>query len=111
MRSIKIPRWDHVETNEPSADLHIFTDSSKQAYGAVAYLVFKCANYETLTSLISSEARVTPLKPTPVTRLELQAALLGAKLTCTIQEEHRINRFFWTNSLTVQGSPLMGDPL
>ena len=54
---------------------------------------------------MASKSRVTPLRPVSVPRLELQGALLAARLAATVQREHKDikvnNRYFWTDSSTV----------
>ncbi|XP_033221094.1 uncharacterized protein LOC117175496 [Belonocnema kinseyi] len=51
-----------------------------------------------------SKSRVAPLKPLTVTRLELQAAVMGSRLAETIIRQHTLKilkRIFWTDSTTV----------
>ena len=55
------------------ATLHVFTDASSQAYGAVAYLV-----QGTQSAILMSKARAAPLKQHTLPRLELMAAVLDA---------------------------------
>lgn len=83
--------------------LHILTDASKGAFGCVAYFraiirgKVRCA-------LVASRVKVAPLKPTSVPRLELQAAVLGARLASTVRQNHSFSisqQFFWTDSTTV----------
>ncbi|XP_060808788.1 uncharacterized protein LOC106133502 isoform X2 [Amyelois transitella] len=106
--TIKIPRWyASAEGSEPlQRDLHIFVDASEQAYACVAYWRFKYKNETIKVALICSKARVSPLKPTSIPRLELQAALIGSRLALAIQEGHRKkpdNIYYWTDSMIVLG--------
>ncbi|XP_072933724.1 uncharacterized protein [Epargyreus clarus] len=54
---------------------------------------------------VSGKSRVTPLRPVSIPRLELQGALLAARLATAVQKEHKDikidERFFWTDSSTV----------
>ncbi|XP_071138915.1 uncharacterized protein [Mytilus edulis] len=77
-----INECSHLEINRPyfkeksdNVELHVFTDASLKAYGACAYLV---SGKETV--LIMSKNRVTPLKQLTIPKLELSAALIGARL-------------------------------
>ncbi|KAL4714923.1 hypothetical protein ACJJTC_016664, partial [Scirpophaga incertulas] len=52
------------------------------------------------------KSRVTPLVPVTISRLELQAALVAARLASTLCEAHRnkpTRRFFWSDSKNVLG--------
>ena len=60
LNTIPIPRYylkDRMSTDEP-VELHMFSDASTKAYGAVGYL-----RQGTCTSFIIAKARVAPLKP------------------------------------------------
>ena len=69
---LEIPR---AVTRQNTAELHIFSDASNKAYGACAFI---CHNGE--TSLIMGKAKVAPLKPLTIPKLELTALLLAARL-------------------------------
>ena len=84
--------------------LHGFSDSSKVAYGAVVYLKARFRSGIISTSLVSSKARVVPLKKIhTIPRLELLGNLILARLInviwCALNEERRIDDLFcWTDS-------------
>ena len=79
------------------ATLHIFADASPQAYRAVAYLV-----HGTHSAILMSKARTAPLKQHTLHRLELMAALLGARLYIFISTSiSTTNMFFWSDSQIV----------
>ncbi|XP_028165136.1 uncharacterized protein LOC114356249 [Ostrinia furnacalis] len=87
-------------------ELHVFCDASELAHVAVAYWRFVLPNGEVKLALVASKARVSPLKPASIPRLELQGALIASRLATTIGDAHRIKpsrRFFWTDSMTVLG--------
>ena len=80
-----------------TATLHIFADASPQAYGAVAYLV-----QGTQSTILMSKARAAPLKQHTLPRLELMAAVLGARLYVFISTSINItDTFFWSDSQIV----------
>ncbi|XP_055551044.1 uncharacterized protein LOC129733299 [Wyeomyia smithii] len=83
--------------------LHVFTDASETAYGCVAFLR-AVVRGEIMCTLIMSRAKVAPLKLVSIPRLELQAAVLGARLTRTVRENHSLTigkQCIWTDAQTV----------
>ena len=80
-----------------TATLHIFADASPQAYGAVAYLV-----QGTQSAILMSKARTAPLKQHTLPRLELMAAVLGARIYVFISTSIcTTDIFFWSDSQIV----------
>lgn len=77
LKDISIPR--RYACGKEAPELHIFTDASPQAYGAVAYLRSENGNQTTVT-LIMAKTRVAPLKTLSLPRLELMGVLLGARM-------------------------------
>ena len=103
--AVSIPRCylKAVNINHCSIELHVFCDASENGMAAVDYLRFgedgliKCA-------LVGSKTKVAPLTFTSIPRLELQVAVIGARLAQTTKGSHRlhINReVYWTDSRTV----------
>ncbi|XP_055589038.1 uncharacterized protein LOC129741339 [Uranotaenia lowii] len=86
-----------------SLQLHVFVDASEQAYAAVAY--FRIVEQRSVRCvLVSSKTKVAPLQLLSVPRLELLAAVLGARLKNNIESEHSLqirNTFLWSDSTTV----------
>ncbi|KAM3967113.1 uncharacterized protein ACR2FA_011963 [Aphomia sociella] len=79
LNTITIPR--HVVGDEPEyVELHIFTDASETAYGACVYVRTVNRDSTVCSHLLCSKSKVAPLKPISIPRLELCAALLGARL-------------------------------
>lgn len=105
MKACAIPRClTPVNKKYANAQLHMFCDASLKAYTAVVYIRFAIPNENAHLSLVIAKTRVAPLKPMNVPRLELQAALLGAKLLKTVQGEIDIkidSVYLWSDSLTV----------
>ena len=101
---IEIHCWYYLDKNNDT-ELHIFTNASASAYGAVAYFrckyqgKFKC-------SFIMSKARLAPMNEKQLTlpHLELQAAVLGCRMWSVIIEERKCQFkavHLWTNSKIV----------
>jgi hypothetical protein len=92
--AFSIPRW---LSSEKQTTLHVFVDSSVQAYGAAAYLV----NSQN-SSLIMAKSRVAPLKTLTLPRLELMAATIGARLISTLTPIFNCERIYlWSDSQIV----------
>lgn len=84
--------------------LHVFSDAGQQALCAAAYWRWISSDNKTCVALVASKCRVAPVKPVTMPRLELQAALLAARLAHTIATEHKLKpeqRYFWCDSTTV----------
>ncbi|XP_063390115.1 uncharacterized protein LOC134675735 [Cydia fagiglandana] len=102
--NIKIPRWYMVRSDLSDVQLHVIADGGEQAYACVAYWRFTYSDDSVSTALIGSKARVCPLKPVSIPRLELQAALIASRFAQTIMQAHRFEpsaTIFWTDSTTV----------
>nr|XP_054761363.1 uncharacterized protein LOC129267761 [Lytechinus pictus] len=70
--------------------LCIFSDASENAYGACAYLRWQTGDGKFETRFVASKSKVAPLKTLTIPRLELQAAVLAARLYKSITEEMRL---------------------
>ena len=94
---MKIPR---PALSTQTASLHIFSDSSQHAYGAVAYLV-----NENQSNIILSKTKVAPIKKQlSIAKLELSAAVTASKLASTLHEAFKnelkiTSTTFWIDSL------------
>ncbi|XP_065074719.1 uncharacterized protein LOC135698602 [Ochlerotatus camptorhynchus] len=103
---VKIPRHyfgGGESLDYESLQLHVFVDASAGAYGCVAYLRMLVDGIPRCT-LVQARSKVAPLRQYSTPRLELMAAVLGAKMAETVKKNHslRINRVqFWTDSSTV----------
>ncbi|XP_062716497.1 uncharacterized protein LOC109432742 [Aedes albopictus] len=90
-----------VESND--IQLHVFADASENGYAAVVYFRFE-ESQSVECAFVTAKTRVAPLKYTSIPRLELQAAVIGARLAKHVGDTHRIpikKRFFWTDSMDV----------
>ncbi|KAK6165299.1 hypothetical protein SNE40_022250 [Patella caerulea] len=89
LQNVEFPRCIKPEGAVGLPVLNVFSDASSVAYGAVAYLLWNTPSGPTC-SLISSKARVAPLRQNTIPRLELMAALVSSRLAKTIEEELKI---------------------
>ncbi|XP_055622908.1 uncharacterized protein LOC129766407 [Toxorhynchites rutilus septentrionalis] len=106
LEQVQIPRCyfpGYSDRSYHSLELHIFVDASEEAYAALAY--FRIVDSSGVRcSLVSAKTKVAPLKPLSIPRLELQAAVLGAKLSKSVEDNHTLSivrRVLWTDSSTV----------
>ena len=106
LSEITIPRSYFRGTME-SVELHVFGDSSQDVFSAVAFLrarVDSNEGTETQLAFVLGKARVAPMKALTIPKLELQAALLAARLKDEIQQALTVpvaRTFMWTDSTTV----------
>ena len=106
LAAITIPR-SYFSGNFEHLELHMFGDSSQEVFSAVAFLrarVTTSSGFQTELAFVVGKARVAPMKVMTVPKLELQAALLAARLKQDIYRALtvKVNRvFMWTDSTTV----------
>ncbi len=82
-----------------TTQLHHFSDASELAYGAVSYI-----RIGDTCRLVMSKARLAPIKPVSMPRLELLAAVVATELDQHIKCHLAIpieRTFFWTDSTIV----------
>jgi hypothetical protein len=86
-----------------SRELHTFCDASKDGFGVAIYIrnVLEDGTFQVI--LVAGKGRVSPLKPQlTIPRLELCAALLGARMTRQILDSINISIqsiYYWTDSV------------
>ncbi|XP_077073702.1 uncharacterized protein LOC143724510 [Siphateles boraxobius] len=86
------------------ARLHHFCDACETGYGTVTYLVQKNSSNQILCSFVLGKARVAPLKPPTIPRMELTAAALAVKVDVMLKKELQLplsDSRFWTDSTAV----------
>lgn len=99
----KIPRCLSAQLFTSNIQLHIFVDASQQAFSSVCYFRIQYENGIDV-SFVMGKVRCAPIKVMSIPRLELQAAVLGVRLSKLIQQNHEVNissTYFWSDSQTV----------
>ncbi|XP_053398103.1 uncharacterized protein LOC128556591 [Mercenaria mercenaria] len=89
-----------------SAEIHHFSDASMDGYGQCSYLRLIDNKGQVSCSLLMSKARVAPLKPITIPRLELAAAVVSVKISVLLRQELQFPdalENFWTDSKVVIG--------
>ena len=89
LESVSVPRcykpkesWDVTR-----AEVHAFSDASKNAIGAAVYLRLFNDQGETSVSLVYGQAKVAPIHPTSIPRLELCGAVLATEAARKVTQE------------------------
>ena len=106
LSELVIPR-SYCQQNVECSELHMFGDSSQDVFSAVAFIRGKINTgngCSTEVAFVFGKARVAPMKALTIPKLELQAALLAARLRNEVQRALtlQIDRTFkWTDSTTV----------
>ncbi|XP_059052936.1 uncharacterized protein LOC131847387 [Achroia grisella] len=92
--TFRLPRWFFTDMcDKQVTELHVFCDASSKAYASVAYLRIKTVDGSCHVSFIMARAHVAPLKVMSIPRLELQAALMGARLAQTLKKHFDTSPF------------------
>lgn len=87
-----------------SAQLHHFSDASENGYGTATYLRMQNIEEMVHVAFLFGKARVTPLKPITIPRLELTAAVVAVRVDKMLQSELQLplkKSNFWTDSTSV----------
>ena len=106
LAEITIPR-SYFSGNFKHLELHMFGDISQEIFSAVAFLraqVNTSSGPKTELAFVLGKARVAPMKVMKIPKLELQAALLAARLKhdiCRALTVHVNKVYMWTDSTTV----------
>lgn len=103
---LHIPRCykDRSLSSPRSVQLHHFCDASQKAYGVSSYFRILDEQGKIHCSFIFGKARLAPIKPLTIPRLELCAAALAAKIDTSLRREldYEMERsVFWTDSVLV----------
>lgn len=102
IEDINIPRFYGISAKS-LIELHTFVDASEDAFSCAVYIrIIESTNIRCV--LVSAKSKVAPLKPLSMPRLELQAALIGARLASSVKADQTFKihqEYYWSDSITV----------
>ncbi|XP_062713840.1 uncharacterized protein LOC134290678 [Aedes albopictus] len=101
LEEYKVPRYLFL-SDSSSVQFHVFSDASEAGYGACIYARSTGMEGNVKIELIAAKSRVAPLKRITLPRLELCAALLGAKLYTKISTALRMESTLWNRTSEIQ---------
>lgn len=84
LNNVQIPRQVTI-SDFIDIQLHGFSDASELAFGACLYIRVTCPNGKHYSKLLCAKSKVAPMKRITLPRLELNAALLLARLVSKIE--------------------------
>ena len=91
LKSLSFPRSTKPGNAIEKPDLDLFSDGSKEAYGAVAFTRWQTTDGSYKCRLVTSKNRIAPFKIVDIVRLELSGAATSERLRSTIEAETRLN--------------------
>lgn len=99
-RCLKTPNIGDVTV----AQLHNFSDASKDGYGTVTYLLLHNAHSKAHCAFIMRKSRVAPTKFITIPRMQLIAATMASRMDVLWKKELHLelqDSVFWTDSASV----------
>ena len=108
LENVKIPRqFTNISfQNSVRKELHVFSDASRDAIGAVVYVKLSNINGDSEVGFVIGKSKVAPTHGHTIPRLELCAAVVATEL-CNFVREHLIVRAdsvsYYTDSQIVLG--------
>ena len=108
MEKASVQRCYHPRDFGPitRAEIHAFSDASQRAIGVAVYLHLFNSKQELAVSLVFGQAKVAPINPVSVPRLELCGAVLAAQAVDKVVKELDMavsEMVFYTDSKVVLG--------
>eukprot|EP00795_Rhopilema_esculentum_P002346 gene2346-17983_t len=82
LSNLSVPRCLHTGKHKDvqSMQLHVFSDASEEAYGAVIYARYVYVDHAATTNIVAAKSRVAPLAAMSIPRMELMGAVTGLRL-------------------------------
>ena len=104
LSNLSVPRCLHLGKHEDveSMQLHVFSDASEEAYGAVVYARHRYGDQAATTTIIAAKSRVAPLAAMSIPRMELMGAVTGLRLAVSVANalQESVKKIkFWCDSM------------
>ena len=102
LANLRVPRCIRRPSQPLGYQLHLCCDASERAFGAAGYLRSDYGVDGFESRLVIAKARVAPLKQLSIPRLELQAAVMAARLASLIVKHLglKLDVVYWSDSQT-----------
>ena len=102
IKQVHVPRcYNNLNKNVVAYEVHMYSDASELAYGAIAYLNLVFTDGASTLSFLMGKSRLAPVKTVSLPRLELNAAVVAIRIAQVIKKEMSLplNTFkYWTDS-------------
>ena len=104
LSDLSVPRCLHIGKHKDvqSMQLHVFSDASEEAYGAVVYARYVYVDHATTTTIVAAKSRVAPLAAMSIPRMELMGAVTGLRLAISVANALQVSVKqvkFWCDSM------------
>ena len=108
LEDLEIPRTftDLSFDNSSMRELHVFSDASKEAISAVAYLRIVDPEGNSQIGFVQGKSKLAPSHGHTIPRLELCAAVIATELAAFVQKHLNItaeHTYYYTDSQVVLG--------
>ena len=104
LSSFKVPRCFKGDNATSQPTLHTFVDASASTYAAATYIRHTNQDGSARLSLVMAKARTAPVRRSSIPVLELQGAVLGARVADEVKTALGISSadcYYWTDSMNV----------
>ncbi|XP_065052322.1 uncharacterized protein LOC135681677 [Rhopilema esculentum] len=104
LSNLSVPRCLHTGKHKDvqSMQLHVFSDASEEAYGAVIYARYVYVDHAATTNIVAAKSRVAPLAAMSIPRMELMGAVTGLRLAVSVANAMQVSVKqvkFWCDSM------------
>ena len=104
LSNLSVPRCLHIGKHKDvqSMQLHVFSDASEVAYGAVVYERYVSVDHATTTTIVAGKSRALPLAAMSIPKKELMGAVTGLRPAVSVANALQVSVKqvkFWCDSM------------